>query len=168
MKKLLLLSALLLPPASQAAPRLGYITGGPMLHWNFSNNGFRSFSVAFEAAYWSYRQDGSEDELFHNVPDFNETGYGLSVGLEGDWEGIRLYAEPQLGVVYAGLSLGPVLELRGQGAPARLGIQGSGWVNAMAGMDLRYRRLDGKNIQALGLYAKLPALVSGKEKISPD
>lgn len=168
MKKLLLLSALILPLASQAAPRLGYITGGPMLHWNFSNNGFRSFSVAFEAAYWNFKKVGSEGELFHNVPDFNEPGYGLSLGLEGDWEGIRLYAEPQLGVAYAGLSLGPVLELRGQGAPARLGIQGSGWVNAMVGMDLRYRRLDGKNNQALGLYAKLPVLVSGRELASSE
>ncbi|MEO7777522.1 MAG: hypothetical protein ABIY63_08325 [Fibrobacteria bacterium] len=150
--------ALLLTSASQAASRLGYFTFGPMFHWNFSDHEFKRFSYGLEMAYWNFERDTDEyflDAIWPKVP-----GYGLAVGFEFDREAARIYAEPQLGSVLAGASLGAVLEHSRAGGPARLGVQGSGWVNFFAGFDIRYRRLNGINNQVVGLYAKLPALVT--------
>ena len=72
----------------------------------------------------------------------------MALGVDGGREGFRVYAEPQLGWVLAGLSLGPVLEVSSLGAPARWGIQGSGWINAVGGLDMRYRYVDGRHTQA--------------------
>lgn len=158
-----LLVLLLLPAAARADGRLGYVTGGPMLHWNFSGYRFSSFSFGIESAYWNYARTWQEGFYFSGpVPDTDRPGYGLAFGWDVDSKDFRLYAEPQLGWVLAGLSLGPMLELPRAGGTPRLGIQGSGWANAVGGLDLRYRYLDGRHTQALGLYAKLARLVSGE------
>lgn len=158
----LVLSILLLPSLSRAEGRLGYLTLGPTFHWNFSGYRFSAFSMGVELAYWNYARTWTKGFFEGDaIPDMDRPGYGLSVGCDGDWKGFRFYAEPQIGWVFAGFSLGPVLELSKAGGPAQWGIQGSGWANAVGGLDLRYRRLDGKNVQSLGLYAKLAKAVSG-------
>jgi hypothetical protein len=164
MKKILISTVLLglaLPPAAMAAPRLGYITGGVMLHWNFSQDEFKAFSYGLEAAYWSYERDPAEDGWFRNLPNLNKNGYGVDAGLDIDFKNIRVYVEPQVGRALTGLSCGPVLELPKKGGDAHWGLQGSYWVNMLAGFDFRYRRMDGKNFQAVGVSGKMPFLVSG-------
>jgi hypothetical protein len=155
---------LALPSASHPGPRLGYFTSGPMLHWNFSDHEFKRFSYGLEMAYWSYAKSAEQRPFWTGdttpTASLKEPGYGLAVGFEFDREAARVYAEPQVGFVLAGASLGAVLEHSRAGGPARFGVQGSGWVNALVGFDFRYRRLNGINNQVVGLYAKLPALVS--------
>ncbi|MDB5103133.1 MAG: hypothetical protein JWP91_822 [Fibrobacteres bacterium] len=162
-RKLCLLAALIIPPMAKAEPRLGYITYGPMFHWNFGNDEFKSFSYGFEIAYWNYSKEKQHDGWFDNVPDIKRPGYGMDLGIDMNLKSIRLYAEPQVGWIFAGLALGPVAEFSREGSPARLGVQGSGWLNALAGFDFRYRRLGGENTQAVGMYGKLGNLVSGRE-----
>jgi hypothetical protein len=162
MKRLLfpvLLIAILLPMAARAAPRLEYITIGPMLHFNFGGNAYQSFSWGLEAAYWNYPR-GPEDGFLKNSPD--TPGWGAALGFEVDRNAFRFHLEPQVGWVLAGLSLGSVLEAPRGGGPTLLGLQGSAWMNAILGFDLRYRRIGGKNFQALGQYVKIGALVSGR------
>jgi hypothetical protein len=162
MKRLAVLLGLIFPLASVAAPRLEYITCGVMLHWNFSEYEFKAFSYGVEAAYWNYEKDTEENFWYASLPNLKKPGYGLDVGVELDFKNLRLYAEPQLGWALAGVSAGPVLEFsRWEGNP-RLGAQASGWLSLVAGGDFRYRRMDGKNIQAVGLSGKLGGLISDR------
>ena len=160
MKRIAAFIGLMLPLASAAAPRLEFLTYGVMLHWNFSEYEFKAFSYGVEAAYWNFEKDKAESELFGDLPNLSKPGYGLDVGAELDFRNFRLYAEPQLGWILAGVSAGPVLEFpRGDGNP-RLGAQASGWLSMAVGTDFRYRRMDGKNIQAVGLTGKLATEIS--------
>ncbi len=110
-------------------------------------------------AYWNYKKDMAES-IYNSIPDISTSGYGLALGFDTNLEEVRLYAEPQAGLVYTGLSLGPVLEVSRKGGPMRFGFQGSGWVNVLVGFDFRYRRISDKNLQAVGIYGKLPVLIS--------
>lgn len=165
MKRILFL-VMLLALAIPAAPRLGYLTLGPMVHFNFGENEFKAFSFGLEGAYWNYAR-GPSDGFLDNVPDFETPGWGAALGFEVDGKALRFHLEPQIGWVYAGVSLGSVLEISRQDGSILPGFQGSGWVNALLGFDLRYRRIGGRNVQALGLYGKLGRLVSGRET-TPD
>jgi hypothetical protein len=158
----LLAALLLLPAAPRAEGRMGYLTAGPMFHWNFSGYRFSGFSFGFEVAYWNFARNWGDGHVFTGpMPDVDRPGFGLALGCDGDSRSFRLYAEPQIGWVLYGFSLGPVLELPEAGASPRWGIQGSGWANLVGGLDARFRYVDGRHSQALGLYAKLGALVSG-------
>lgn len=166
MKPLPLLALLFLPAALQAAPRLGYVTIGPMAHFNFGNNGYLSFSWGVEAAYWTY-ENSLQEGFFRNTPPEDGTpGFSAALGFEVDRNAVRYYLEPQMGWVFTGISLGPVLEVPRDGGPVLLGLQADGWLNALVGFNLRYRRIGGRNFQALGWYAKIGALVSGKDASS--
>lgn len=160
MKRILLLLGLMLPLGSTAAPRLGFITYGVMLHWNFSEYEFKAFSYGVEAAYWNHERDTDENFWNATLPNIGKPGFGVDLGAELDFKSLRLYAEPQLGVVLAGVSAGPVLEFPKKGGEPRVGVQASGWLSMLAGVDFRYRRMDGKNIQAVGLSGKLATLIS--------
>jgi hypothetical protein len=131
-----------------------------MLHWNFGENEFKAFSYGVEAAYWKYEMDTEENFWNATLPDLSKPGYGVDVGAELDLKNLRLYVEPQMGVALAGVSGGPVLEFPKGGGIPRWGVQGSGWLSALVGVDFRYRRMDGKNVQAVGLSGKLPLLLS--------
>ena len=162
MKRIAALFGLLLPLASVAAPRLEYLTYGVMLHWNFSEYEFKAFSYGVEAAYWNYEMEKSDGFWSGVQPNLKEGGYGLDVGAELDFKNLRFYAEPQVGWVLAGVSAGPVLEFpRGDGK-TRLGAQASGWLSMAAGADFRYRRMDGKNIQAVGISGKLATMITDR------
>ncbi len=164
-----LLVLLFLAAGARAEGRLGYVTAGPMLHWNFSGYRFSGFSFGLEVAYWNYAEAWQEGFYFSGpAPDPDAPGFGLALGCDGGAGGFRLYAEPQIGWVLAGLSLGPVLELPAPGSPPRWGLQGSAWANAVGGVDLRYRYLYGRHTQALGLYAKLGRRVSGGGGSRPE
>lgn len=164
----ILILALLLPMASQAAPRLGFVTFGPMMHFNFGKNAYLSFSWGLEAAYWIYEAGVQEEGFIFDPPEIEVPGWGAAVGFEVDRDAIRYYLEPQVGWVLAGFSLGSVLEVPREEGSAHWGLQGSGWLNSVLGFDLRYRRVAGRNFQALGMYAKLPRLVSGEVPPAPD
>ena len=57
----------------------------------------------------------------------------------------------------AGVAAGPVLEKRKEQDLA-LGWQTNLWVNYFAGLNLRWRRVNGQKTFAPGLYAKVPLL----------
>jgi hypothetical protein len=163
-KTTVFLLAGLLPSALslRAAPPLHYLTVGPMLHWNIKDGAFDAFSFGIEASFWRYGQKPQERGGWYIMPEFELPGYGVALGIDFDKHAARLYAEPQVGMILAGASLGGVAEMPWSGKPARLGLQGSLWVHYLAGMDFRYRYLAGDHYQALGFYAKLPVRLSGE------
>lgn len=136
--------------------RLQYVTFGPMVHWNFGK-GVTTFSVAVEAAFWSFP---SGDVLFDGgaeVPGDGELGFGIDLGLEWESGKIRAYAEPQLGIAPVGIALGPVVEWNRESHALALGTQGSLWGNlAFLGADIRGRMIGGKKHLAPGCYLKIP------------
>lgn len=152
----LTLALLCLPALALGGSRLRYITAGPMLHWNFGE-GKSAFSVAVEAAYWDYPPgqplyDGSAE-----LPGDGEIGFGLDAGVE--WEGrlLRIYAEPQLGMLPAGISAGPVLEWNRTSDDLHIGAQASVWANPVfAGADLRLRKIRGGTWFCPGVNGKIP------------
>lgn len=154
---------LILPHDADSEPRLGYVSFGPMLHWNSRNDEIK-FSYGFEIAFWSYAKDPEGPGFFNGVqPDINKFGYGIDLGIEYEHGDLRLYAEPQLGRVFGGCSVGPLLEISKSAGTKSLGIQGSLWANLIGGVDLRYRHVAGKDIVAAGLNAKVGGLVLGRE-----
>lgn len=152
----LVLAALLVPTLAYCGPRLRYITAGPMLHWNFGN-GPSALSIGLEAAYWDYPPG---DQVFSDgptVPGDGEIGYGVDLGVEWEKNKLRIYAEPQLGMAVAGVSMGPVLEWNKEIQAFDFGAQGSIWANPIfAGADLRGRIIGGRKYLVPGLSAKLP------------
>lgn len=155
------MAALLIPISTAARSHLEYITFGPMLHWNFGSDEFKSFSYGLEAAYWKYERDPQGGGFLRNLPRLDKPGFGLAIGFDVDRKSFRYYLEPELGMVMAGVSCGPVLEMPHKGGPSRIGVQAEGWVNAIVGADFRYKRLGGENFQSLGLYGKLGTVVTG-------
>jgi hypothetical protein len=122
-----------------------------MTHLNFGKNQ-RTLSTGIEFAIWKYHV--KEMFMFGSAPADGDPGYGADFGMEWDEGKFRLYAEAQSGVVYAGASLGPVVEWSGDWTPS-IGLQGSIWANYLLGLDLRYRRVNGENWLAPGAYGKL-------------
>src|SRR4051812_2972113 len=119
-------------------------TVGPMLHVNFGR-GKPTVSFAIEAAYW-------------NVTNFP---HSVDFGIEFDRrKTTRFYSELQTGIGVAGVSAGPVLQVGG-GDGAKLGLQGTGWINYYIGVDYRMRFFRGQKHHSAGLYAKLPVATTG-------
>ncbi|MDD2413137.1 MAG: hypothetical protein RBS19_10075 [Bacteroidales bacterium] len=124
-------------------------TVGPMLHINFGDQKVKaSFSV--EAAYWN----------FYFIP------YSVDFGLEFEKQKIRIYSEFQTGIVVLGGSIGPVLEFNTKEQNFIGGIQASVWANYVLGINLRYRKIGGKEYLAPGIYGKLPVFFFDKN--DPD
>ena len=129
----------------QAGP---FITFGPMLHWNFGDKG-RFFSIAFEVSCWN------SDFWINNflLP-------SIDAGIEGSAHRFyRIYAELQGlmeiypdGDVPLGISLGPVIEFGDE--RNYFGWQGSVWMCALLGVDVRFRMFDEKKVIAPGLMVK--------------
>jgi hypothetical protein len=118
-------------------------TIGPMLHVNFGEEK-PTVSFAIEAAYWNVT----------NMP------YSVDFGIEFDRKKTtRLYTELQTGIGVAGISLGPVFQYNK--TSAKLGLQGSCWVNYFLGVDYRMRFLRDEKIKSVGTYVKLPVATSG-------
>lgn len=126
-------------------------TIGPMLHVNFGR-GKPTVSFAIEAAYWNIT----------NVP------HSVDFGIEFDRrKTTRFYSELQTGIGVAGVSVGPVLQVGG-GDGAKLGLQGTAWINYYIGVDYRMRFFRDQKHHAVGLYAKLPVLTTGFEDGDAD
>jgi hypothetical protein len=122
-------------------------TVGPMLHVNFGGEK-RTVSFAMEVAYW------------------NITGFPYSVdfGIEFDrGKKTRFYSELQTGIGVAGVSAGPVFQVGG-GDGAKLGLQGTAWINYYIGADYRMRFFRDQKHHGFGLYAKLPVATSGLDE----
>jgi hypothetical protein len=121
-------------------------TVGPMLHVNFGR-GKPTVSFAIEAAYW-------------NVAKFP---HSVDFGIEFDRrKTTRFYSELQTGIGVAGVSAGPVLQVGG-GDGAKLGLQGTAWINYYIGLDYRMRFFRDQKHHSAGLYAKLPIATTGLE-----
>jgi hypothetical protein len=117
---------------------------GPMLHVNFGR-GKPTVSFAIEVSYW-------------NVTKFP---HSVDFGIEFDRrKTTRFYSELQTGIGVAGVSAGPVLQVGG-GDGAKLGLQGTGWVNYYIGLDYRMRFFRGQKHHSAGFYAKLPVATTG-------
>lgn len=114
---------------------------GPMLHVNFGGEK-PSVSFAIEAAYWNV----------DNIP------YSVDFGVEFDRrKKRRIYSELQTGIGVAGVSVGPVFQfVKGEGK-AKLGIQGTAWINYYLGVDYRMRFFRGEKSHAFGTYVKAVA-----------
>jgi hypothetical protein len=119
-------------------------TVGPMLHVNFGR-GKPTVSFAIEAAYW-------------NVSKFP---HSVDFGIEFDRrKTTRFYSELQTGIGVAGVSAGPVLQVGG-GDGAKLGLQGTAWINYYIGLDYRMRFFRDQKHHCVGLYGKLPVATTG-------
>lgn len=122
-------------------------TIGPMLHVNFGEEK-PSVSFAMEVAYWNV----------DNVP------YSVDFGLEFDRKKKRrIYSELQTGIGVAGVSVGPVVQYFKGGGEAKLGLQGTAWINYYVGADYRMRFFKNEVARAVGTYAKMPVSTSGFE-----
>lgn len=121
-------------------------TIGPMLHVNFGKEK-PTVSLAVEAAYWNVAR----------LP------YSVDFGIEFDRrKTTRFYSELQTGIGVAGISAGPVLQVGG-GNGAKLGLQGTAWINYYVGADFRMRFFRDEKHRSVGLYAKLPVKTTGLE-----
>jgi hypothetical protein len=142
-RKILIITALLFIVNSNVLAQEIW-TVGPMLHANFGR-GKPTVSFAIEGAYW-------------NVSQFP---YSVDFGIEFDRrKTTRFYSELQTGIGVAGISVGPVLQVGG-GDGAKLGLQGTAWINYYLGLDYRMRFFRGQKHQSAGLYAKLPVATTG-------
>lgn len=119
---------------------------GPMLHVNFGEEKKR-VSVALELSYWNYE----------NFP------YSFDGGIEIEKHRIRLYSEAQTGIGLAGLSIGPVLEFRGDEKKLKAGFQTSLWGNYFLGFDLRLRKIAKQTYICPGTYVKIPLGIYGDD-----
>lgn len=117
----------------------GAFSIGPMLHLNLGEKSRLSFGL--EAAYWNLQK----------FPAGVDVGVDFQKGMQ------RFYLEGQLGIGLAGVAAGPVLEKRKEEGLA-LGWQTNLWANYFAGLNLRWRRVNGQKTFAPGLYAKVPLL----------
>lgn len=106
-----------------------------MLHLNLGEKPRLSYGL--EAAYWNLQKFPA----------------GIKVGLDFQKGIKRFYLEGQLGVGLAGIAAGPVLEKKKE-EDLVLGWQTNLWVNYFAGLNLRWRQVNGQKTFAPGLYAK--------------
>lgn len=124
---------------------------GPMLHVNFGR-GKPTVSFAMEVAYW-------------NITNFP---HSVDFGIEFDRrKTTRFYSEVQTGIGIAGVSAGPVFQVGG-GDGAKLGLQGTAWINYYIGLDYRMRFFRDQKHHSGGIYAKLPVLTTGIEEGDGD
>jgi hypothetical protein len=60
--------------------------------------------------------------------------------------------------------MGPVLEFTRSGdGGVHFGLQGSAWMAALVGFDLRFRHVGGRSTPAFGTFAKAGALILGRD-----
>lgn len=148
-KKLIIVLLVLIGNLSAVAQEVWM--AGPMLHVNFGR-GKPTVSFAIEVAYW-------------NISNFP---HSVDFGIEFDRrKTTRFYSELQTGIGVAGVSLGPVLQVGG-GDGAKLGLQGTAWVNYFIGFDYRMRFFRDQKHQAFGLHGKLPVSTSGLDDDDGD
>jgi hypothetical protein len=135
--------------ATWGQAQTGAFSVGPMLHLNLGERPQLSFGL--EAAYWNLQKFPA----------------GLDVGVDFQKGVKRYYLEGQLGLGLAGLAAGPVWEKKKEEELA-LGWQTNIWANYFAGVNLRWRRVNGHKTFAPGLYAKLPLLYGYDEDEDDD
>ncbi|MBI5541011.1 MAG: hypothetical protein HY951_13180 [Bacteroidia bacterium] len=143
MKKLFFLAFLLIVTAKVGFSQKVW-TIGPMFHVNFGGEKIRG-SFALEVAYW-------------NLEHFP---YSFDGGIEFESKKIRFYSEIQTGILVAGLSVGPLLQINTNEGSAHFGIQTSVWANYFIGFDYRKRWVNKEKLNCFGVYAKLPVAHSG-------
>jgi hypothetical protein len=120
-------------------------TFGPMFHFYFGKK--FDFSVGLEAAVWK-----ASEEVGWKHP------YSIDFGVESLNGGkVWIYSEFQTGVLLAGISIGPCLEIRKDSVQTiHFGMQGSVWANFIVGTDARLRWVDDNVTFSPGAYLKIP------------
>ena len=121
-----------------------YVTFGPMIHCNFSDNGYH-FSWGLEAAVY---KGASNEELKKGIP-------GVDLGIEFERTKVRLYSEFEYGFAFYGAAIGGFWENDWENHKNSFGPQGSVWLNFFAGVDMRFRGSDNGTVLSPGWYAKL-------------
>ena len=122
-----------------------YVTFGPMVHFNFSNDGYH-FSWGVESAYW---QDASESSISHGI-------LGADLGIEFERKKkIRLYSELEYGFAFYGIAGGAFWEHNSEKQKQTVGFQGSIWANMFGGIDMRFRESNEGFVPAPGIYFKV-------------
>lgn len=121
------------------------ITFGPSVHYTFGTNRpfWKNLTVGFEVAYWDM------------TGDLMPAAYGLDAGVDFGLDAMRIYSEAQAGLLFAGASAGPVLEIPYRGK-SRLGLQYSVWMNFIGGLNLRALHLNNQQNFSPGIYVKAP------------
>lgn len=114
---------------------------------NFGNNDIK-FSCGIELAYWSLYQVDKK-----NTSD----PIGFDIGIDFDKDKFRLYSEFQTGIIFFGLSIGPVIESTYHDIAYNyhLGVQASLWGACYGGVNLRIRSLESYYF-APGIFIKYP------------
>ena len=129
------------------------ITLGPTFHMNFGS-GKPDKSWGFEISYWiephSYALSGEAGLL----P--SPWSYGADLGIELTGSSIRIYSELEIGPIFYGLGIGPVLEMDRVSWRKNMGGQITLWGAAVGGLDLRYRLTHGGSSIAGGIFGKVP------------
>ena len=115
------------------------VSVGPMVHFNFGDKKPR-VSWGVEAAVWWLE---------------GERPISANLGFDRRAGSTIIYSQAQTGILIAGLSLGPFIELRKEEKPL-VGLQTDFWANYFAGVNYRTRVGGGGFRHALGGYAKLP------------
>ena len=152
MKKIII-SILIISVLDLWARNNSYITFGPMAHFNFGNGKY-NFSSGFEISYWNLNIVDLQGAP--GVESMN--GFGFDFGLDFEKEKFRIYFEPQIGWGVGGISIGPVFEKSKNVEGSNFGIQGSGWLCFLLGIDLRLRLLNQENNKTFspGIFGKIP------------
>lgn len=110
-------------------------TIGPMVNYNF-------FSKKFTL--------GVEGALYGGIfPD----GTSIDFGMEWERGKFRLYSEYQGGIILAGISAGPCLEINNS-LPSKLYFQTTAWANFFFGLDYRFRYNPTEKHNYVGGYFK--------------
>jgi hypothetical protein len=115
-----------------------FVFVGPMVHWRFGSTVEKQIDYGLEASFW-------EDDV----------QVGVDLGVDFSKNKFRVYSELEPSLIIIGLSGGMVVEFS-KNEMSKLGFQGSVWAACFAGVDYRFRILNGENIRMFGLFAKAP------------
>ena len=150
---------------SAFAGGLSAITIGPMFHVNFGGKEELRFSWGFEASYWistpSNHKENEDDDFSFNLNEGVLPMHSIDLGFEAQRKKVLFYCEYQVGLIWAGASVGPVLEYNGNAA--QVGFQGSVWGDYFLGLDFRLRKIIHQPlVYAPGVMFKIPVMIGPK------
>ena len=125
---------------SAFAGGLSPITIGPLFHVNFG---------------------GEEGDFSFNLNEGVLPMHSIDLGFEAQRKKVLFYCEYQVGLIWAGASVGPVLEYNGNAA--QVGFQGSVWGDYFLGLDFRLRKIIHQPlVYAPGVMFKIPVMIGPK------
>jgi hypothetical protein len=131
------------------------LTLGPTLHYQFGKEK-GILSTGIEVSFW-VEQDPFEDRKHGNFLDkIMPCPYGIDIGIESNRNLLRLYTEPELGMLFFGVGVGPALEMDWKEHDFQFGAQGTLWAAAIVGLDARIQIMPGSSEILPGSFLKFP------------